>query len=91
VARRKVYFGGLLEAEWLISGGSGSGGNGDGAGGCVNAVDDATGCEAIEFDGDDQRTRRRADLQRMLNADGAERCLLQMRKLREHERMQLNQ
>lgn len=93
MAGRKVYFGRLPEAEWFISGGSGSGGNGDGARGRVDAIDDASCSEAresgIEFD--DQCARRRADVQRMRHADGAERRLLQVRKLREHERMQLNQ
>jgi len=66
-------------------------GNGDGARGCVDATDDAAGDQAHGFKFDDERARRRANMQRVRNADGAERRLLQMRKLREHERMQLNQ
>src|SRR6266571_2644564 len=65
-------------------------------GGCpgCNAFSDeqsGAGCHAsrIVCVQAEQRARGRANLQRVRHADGAERRLLQMRKLRQHERLQL--
>jgi hypothetical protein len=88
VAGRAVYFRGLFEAERNASGGrNGYRGDAGGERGYVHAS--AATVEWVIEHVTARYARRGADMLGVRHADGAERGVLQMRELRQYERLQL--